>query len=85
MRLRIRSAAAIWYGRMTSNNSSTVKMQYFVSTDRSVCLDMNVFANAIRSMIGLLLASAHHDVNSKELEVFFLFRRGLVLPATSFT
>ncbi len=46
MRCRIRSAATIWYGRMTSSLRSTSKTQYLVRTFSSVCLAKNVFVNA---------------------------------------
>ena len=38
----------------------------------SVCRAKKVLANAIRSRIGWFFASAHHEVNSNELEVLRL-------------
>ena len=47
----------------------------------SVCLAKNVLANAVRSWIGLFVASAHHEVNSNEFEVL----RTRFEPALSLT
>ncbi len=38
----------------------------------SVCLAKNVLVNAVRSWIGRFVASAHHEVNSKLFDVFFV-------------
>ena len=70
----MRSVATIWYGRMTSSVLSAVRTQYFVRMLSSECLARNVLANAVRSSIRLLLASAHQEVNSKLLEVFLAAR-----------
>ena len=66
---RIRSVATIWYGRMTSSSRSAVSTQYLVRMLSSVCLAKNVLVKPVRSWIGLLVASAHHEVNSNEFEV----------------
>src|SRR5690606_23222127 len=70
IRLRILSVAAIWYGRITNSMRSAVSTQYRVSTLRSECLAKNVCVKPTRSAIGLLVASAHQDVNSKLFDVF---------------
>ena len=67
---RIRSVATIWYGRMTSSMWSAVRTQYLVKILSRVRLAKNVLAKPVRSRIGLFVASAHHDVNSKEFDVF---------------
>lgn len=40
--LKIRSVATIWYGRMTSNNSSDVNTQYFVRIFSTLCLEKSL-------------------------------------------
>ena len=74
IRCRIRSVAAIWYGRITSSLRSASKTQYRVRMLSSVCLAKNVFVKPVRSAIGLFRASAHQLVNSKVLDVFRLLR-----------
>ena len=44
-------------------------MQYFVIIFNNECFAKKVRAKSIKSVIGLLLASAHQDVNSKLLLV----------------
>ena len=69
MRCRIRSAATIWYGRITSSLRSTSNTQYFVRMFSSVCLAKNVLVKPVRSAMGLFVASAHQLVNSKLFDV----------------
>lgn len=59
---------------MTSNISSEVKTQYFVSTLSSVCFERNVCVKSTRSQMGSLLRTAQNDVNSKLFDVCFLLQ-----------
>ena len=71
--------SGVFYGRMTSNRFSEVKMQYFVRILRIVCFAKKVLVKSTRSGMTLLLASAQKDVNSKLLLVLVFF---LALPAS---
>ena len=56
-------------------------MQYFVRIFKIVCLAKKVLVKSTRSAITLLLPSAQKEVNSKELEVFFV-RLRVLLPCS---
>src|SRR6218665_1523939 len=72
MRCRMRSAATIWYGRITSSLRSTSNTQYLVRTFSSECFAKKVLVKPVSSVIGWFFASAHQFVNEKLFEVLLV-------------